>query len=80
MKTEHLARLPIDQAIQALKDESTPKHKVAIKSEDKCEEKAGKDITDDWGDSCEGYQCWREKGHEGRHMAGDGANGYIYWG
>ena len=82
MKTEHLAKLPLDMAISQLKKESTPNfddHYPPSTGNDTCPTKAPDTVEDDWGDSCGGYQCWRKEGHPGQHMAGDGANGYVYW-
>ena len=65
-----------EQYMAKLKEDTTMRHKV----------KPGKICgvlappwTDDWDDQCGGEKCRREAGHDGEHMAFDGANGYHYW-
>lgn len=74
-RTGLLAHLPTDQAIQILKEEATPQFKMGSG----CNAKADKTVLDDWDDPCTGYQCRREEGHTGNHMASDGANGWVYF-
>lgn len=74
-----LSQLPVDEAIKILKDEATPKSDICYDIENQCGIKAGKNVLDDWGDSCEGQGCLLIKGHIGNHMATDGANGWVYY-
>jgi len=70
------------EAMSALaKQESTPHHERASWAEKEtwCGELAPASVKDAWGDSCEGCVCMRFSGHEGRHEASDGANGYVRW-
>jgi len=68
------------EAMSALaKQESTPHSEHVMLCDTGCAEPAPAGVKDAWGDSCEGYPCVRLPGHEGRHEASDGANGYVRW-
>lgn len=63
--------------MEQLRREATPEYSVNF--DDHCDAEAGEDVVDDWGDSCKGHRCLREKGHTGSHMSSDGANGWVYF-
>ncbi len=77
-KTFLIANSSTNQAIEILKEECTPKGDFATNK--KCGVMAGVQVLDDWDDPCEGHECLKEDGHTGKHMASDGANGWVYWG
>lgn len=76
-KAEQLANMPTNLAISMLKEEARPKGIIERDPSLRCGVEAGKEVVDDWGDSCEGSKCLLTKGHNGKHMATDGANGWV---
>ncbi len=64
--------------IEGVKAESTPHHEWYHPRTPDCAARAPI-WEDEWGDCCGGERCCRETGHDGDHMASDGANGWHYW-
>lgn len=77
LKSKLLANLSTEEAIRQVKLESTPMRRLEHEDDKMCKVEAGKNVLDDWGDTCEGSPCQLTKGHSGRHMATDGANGWV---
>lgn len=67
-----------EQYLEKMKEDSRSRYKFNHPDEDDCGFLAPSWI-DDWGDKCGEEKCCRAVGHDGEHMASDGANGWHYW-